>query len=100
MLTIIMPIFAHKHITNNRIESKNSQIKRCGGSRKQPSSEYSDNLVQLSEYISQHQRLPEVTLKGRPLFKYLMQKQNMVDFGYKIKENGKNTIQKVISSYI
>ena len=95
-----MPVFAHKHITNNRIESKNSQIKRCGGSRKQPSSEYSDNLVQLSEYIAQHQCLPEVTLKGRPLFKYLMQQQKLMHFQYKITKNGKNTAQKVISSYI
>lgn len=99
MLLPLLPIFAYKCITNNRIESKNSQIKRCGESRKQPDAQYSDKIVQLYEFISQNKRLPEFTLEGRPLYKYLMQECNREHFEYRCSDNGKNSAQKILSSY-
>ena len=96
----LLPIFHHKCITNNRIESKNSQIKRCGENRKQPDRIYNDNLVQLYEFISQNDRLPKVTLNGRPLYKYLMIEENQECFEYKISAINKSWSQKIISSYL
>ncbi len=99
MLQPLIPIFNGKHITNNRIESKNSQIKRCGESRKQPDADYSDKIVQLYEYIVQHNRLPYVNLNGRPLFKYLMKKINTTHVSYGSRQKGANISQKIISAY-
>ena len=96
----LLPIFHHKCITNNRIESKNSQIKRCGENRKQPDRNYSDKLVQLYEFISQYGKLPKVSLDGRPLYKYLMIETNRPEFKYQCLERGKNFAQKILSSYM
>ena len=100
LFLVLMPIFHHKCITNNRIESKNSQIKRCGENRKQPDRFYNDNLVQLYEFISQNDKLPKVTLNGRPLYKYLMKEEYQESFKYKICAISKSGYQKTISSYL
>lgn len=99
MIEPLIPIFLGKHITNNRIESKNSQIKRSGVKRKEPDRIYSDNLVQLQEFINLHDRLPEFHLKGRPLYSKLMNDSKMRKFWYEMADNTKFTKQKILSPY-
>ena len=72
MFQQIIVIFNRKFITNNRSESKNSQIKRTGNMRKQPNEEHSDHLFQLQEYIVKNGYPLQTSIKGRPLYKYLM----------------------------
>lgn len=100
MLQPLYPIFLGKHITNNRIESKNSQIKRGGMKRKEPDMIYSDQLVQLQEFINQNQRLPEISLEGRFLYKYLMKETVWQEFTYKSFNSSKIVNQNVISKYL
>ena len=100
MILQILPIFQWKCVTNNQSESKNAQIKQGGTTRKQPDLTYADQLVQLQEYMSQNHTLPEVTLKGRPLYKYIMQKEKWERFAYKIGDLNLHHVQTVLSTYL
>ena len=99
MLQQVLPIFLHKTITNNRVESKHSQIKRTGNLRKQTDGSYGDLLFQLQEFIVQHGYLPEVTLEGRPLYKYLILPVREKQKGYVFHDNNKKLIQTVLTGY-
>jgi len=96
----LLPLFAGKCITNNRVESKHSQIKRCGNLRKQLDIDYCDKLFLLQEYLTIHKHLPPVNLKGRPLYKYLMKPNKKRHKGYAKIENGKKKTQSLISSFL
>jgi hypothetical protein len=100
ILLQILPIFQWKCVTNNRSESKNAQIKQGGTTRKQPDLTYADQLVQLQEYVSQNHTLPEVTLQGRPLYNYIMQKEKWQRFVYKTGEPNSQIVQTVLSTYL
>ncbi|MHA1766259.1 MAG: hypothetical protein ACTSVK_08350 [Promethearchaeota archaeon] len=99
MIQQIIIIFHGKFITNNRSESKNSQIKRTGNMRKQPNEEHSDHLFQLQEYIVKNGHLPQTFIKGRPLYKYLMKDIKSQKIGYRINLNKKEFNQTLIESY-
>lgn len=99
MLKPIIILFNGKFITNNRSESKNSQLKRTGNMRKQPNEEHSDHLFQLQEYIVKNGHLPQVSIKGRPLYNYLMEDSKKQKIGYKIHLNKKAFNQTLIEAY-
>ncbi len=99
MFQKILPLYHNKFITNNRVESKHSQIKRTGRIRKQPNLVYSDQLFLLQEYILQHGHIPFTFLKTRPLYHYLMESsKNRID-GYVYCNNRNNLTQKWINAY-
>lgn len=99
MFQKILPLYHNKFITNNRVESKHSQIKRTGRIRKQPSLVYSDQLFILQEYILQHEHILYTFLDTRPLYHYLMESpDNRID-GYVYLNNRKNLTQKWINAY-
>jgi hypothetical protein len=100
MLQQVLPLFNTKCITNNRVESKHSQIKRTGRLRKQPSLVYSDKLFILQEYILKHKEIPFTILKNRPFYSYLMIHAEELKEGYTCAQNGHKYIQKWIHSYL
>ena len=89
MFSLLFPIFSEKCITNNRVESKHAQIKRTGQLRKQQNRKYADRLFQLQEYIVKMGHLPEIYLKGKPLYQYLVQTKKRGMDGYPFLENRK-----------
>ncbi len=99
MIQKIFPLYHNKCITNNRVESKHSQIKRTGRIRKQPSLLYSDRLFLLQEYILQNEHLPFTYLKNRPLYRYIMNTNKKERNDYIIRKNDKGITQKFISGY-
>lgn len=100
MIQTIFPIYHNKCITNNRVESKHSQIKRTGKMRKQPSLLYSDRLFLLQEYILQNEHLPLTYLKNRPLYNYIMDADKKERIGYVFRNNDKKITQKFITGYL
>lgn len=100
MFQQIIVIFNRKFITNNRSESKNSQIKGTGNMRKQPNEEHSDHLFQLQEYIVKNGHLPQTSIKGRPLYKYLMKDTKSQKMGYTIHLNKKEFNQTLMENYL
>ena len=100
MIEQILPIFRDKCITNNRIESKHSQIKRTGKLRKQKNPNYLDKLFQLQEYIVQTGHLPEIFFTRRPLYKNLIKTTKKSPVQIQYSNNGKQIIQTVLSGYI
>ena len=95
----LLPIFSGKCITNNRVESKYSQIKKKGKIIKHKDPSYSDKLFLLNEYLVQHKKLPVVNLTGRPLYKYLITNHKIVEEkreSFSIKKIGE---QIMISNY-
>lgn len=92
----ILPLFLDKCITNNQAESKNSQVKRNGASRKQPDAEYANRLFRLSNHIAEVGKLPPMTMAGRPLFKYVIKSQEYKQNGYELFENGKKMVQRIL----
>jgi hypothetical protein len=96
----LLPIFSGKCITNNRVESKHSQIKRKGNLVKQPDPSYSDKLFLLNEYIVQHGHLPPTNLNGKPLYKYLVGESRKVHEKYLVWDNDKKKAQLMISNFL
>ena len=96
----LLPIFAGKCITNNRVESKHSQIKGTGKLRKQPDVDYCDKLFLLQEYIVTHKHLPPVNLKGRPLYKYLMKPKKKSEESYVISGKRNKKSQLMMSTFL
>jgi len=99
MIQKIFPLYHNKCITNNRVESKHSQIKRTGRIRKQPSLLYSDRLFLLQEYILQNEHLPFTYLENRPLYRYIMNTDKKERIGYIFRNNDKYFTQKFITGY-
>ena len=100
MLTPILKIFKEKFITNNKVESKHSQIKRGGASRKQQDSDYANNIFQVCAYLAEQKHLPPITLLGRPLYKYLVKKKSPAKECYSIAEKDSISKQLLMSDYI
>ena len=100
MFQPVLKIFSGKYVTNNKSESKNSQIKRAGNMRKQPDEVYSDQLYQLHEYIVRNGHLPDVFLSGRPLYKYLVVSPKERVPGYRTRENNRVYLQNIIDNYL
>ena len=96
----IFPIYHNKCITNNRVESKHSQIKRTGRIRNQPNLVYSDRLFLLQEYILQNEHLPFTYLENRPLYKYIMNYNKKERNGYTFRKDDKIISQKWITEYL
>jgi len=103
MLTMLMPllkIFKEKCMTNNGAESKHSQIKRKGASRKQKDEKYSDSLFKLCAYLAEHKKFPRVSLTGRPLFKYLIKPVEKQINQYVFHNKCSNSHQILLSTYM
>jgi len=100
ILQRLLPIFSGKCITNNRIESKHSQIKRKGKLTKQADATYADKLFLITEYLVQNQCFPPISIEGMPLQKFLLKKRKRSPFQYIIKDGAKIKSQKTISGYL
>jgi hypothetical protein len=100
MLTPLLKIFNGKYITNNQTESKHSQIKRKGASRKQKDVKYADNLFRLCAYFAEQKKLPHLTLSDRPLFHYLIKPRKKQKDEYVIHNKDSNLHQITLSTYI
>jgi hypothetical protein len=96
----LLPIFSGKCITNNRVESKHSQIKRKGNIKKQQDPSYVDQLFLIHEYIVQHGHLPAINLEGRPLYKYLIKNNKTKPRKYVFWEQNKKSAQTMISHFL
>ncbi|TFG17094.1 MAG: hypothetical protein EU530_11120 [Promethearchaeota archaeon] len=100
MIEPLFPIFSQKCVTNNRVESKHSQLKRTGRLRKQQQAEYADKLFQLQEYIMKTGHLPETYLEGKPLYKFLIPNDKRRVEGYPLIQNEKKMVQTIIPAYL
>lgn len=100
MLTPVLKIFKEKFITNNKAESKHSQIKRKGASRKQQDSDYANKIFQVCAYLAEQKHLPPISLPGRPLYKFLMKKTRANKECYSIAERDSISKQLLMSAYI
>lgn len=99
MLAAVGKVYLGKCITTNWIESKHSQVKRKGASRKQEDPAYGDALFQVCAYLAEHGHLPRVSLKGRPLFKYLVGDTGKSKEGYLFHDDGAKSRQLLLSAY-
>jgi hypothetical protein len=99
MLTPLFKIFKGKHITTNKIESKHSQVKRNGASRKQRDKEYGHKLYTLHTFIVEYGYIPFTNLAGRPLYSYLIKNNKKEKIGYKTVERDRIYVQTVLSAY-
>jgi hypothetical protein len=99
MLAPVAKIFLGKCITTNWMESKNSQVKRKGASRKQQDTNYSDALFKVCAYLAEHGHLPRVSLEGRPLFKYIVGDRGRSKEGYLFHNDGVTSRQLLLSAY-
>jgi len=54
MLQPLFKIYKGKHLTSNLIESKNSQVKRHGGDRKQQDAVYGHKLFSFCAFVAEH----------------------------------------------
>ncbi|MFX1260417.1 MAG: hypothetical protein ACFFAN_21415 [Promethearchaeota archaeon] len=100
MLTPIFKIFKGADITPNKMESKNSQIKRNGARKKQRDMEYGHKLFTLYAVLVEYGYIPFTNLTGRPLYRFLMKDDNKKKkIGYRILEDNRILVQTVLSSY-
>ncbi len=103
MLEMLQPVqkfFKEKCITSNQVESKHSQIKRKGASRKQPDSQYADALFRVCAYVAEHNCIPRFTIKGRPLFKYLIDARRPLREYYVFPKKNSISKQLLLSAFI
>jgi hypothetical protein len=103
MITMFSPVlneFNGKCITNNGSESKHSQIKRKGASRKQKDQQYADNLFHFYAYLAENKCFPPMSLKGRPLFRYLIKQRDPKKEQYRIYNSNSNSRQMLLSAFI
>ena len=99
LLTPIFKIFKGKHITTNLVESKHSQIKKNGASRKQRDREYGHKLFTLNVFFVVYGYAPFTNLTGRPLYTYLIKNTKKKKLGYRIPEGKRISVQTVLSAY-
>jgi len=100
MLTPVLKEFVGKCITSNQVESKHSQIKRKGASRKQQDPDYGNTIFQICTYLAETKHLPSITLEGRPLYKYLVKPLKKAEEYYRIPRKDAICKQLLISTYI
>jgi len=99
MVAPLVKIFKGKRVTTNWVESKHSQVKRKGASRKQQDVKYGDALFHVCAYLAERGDLPPVSLEGRPLFKYLVHNQGKSREGYYFHKDGAIYKQLLLSAY-
>lgn len=99
MFQAAFKIFQGKCITNNRSESKHSQVKRNGAQRKQQDLNYSDDLFRVCASIAEQKKFPPMVFEGHPLFKYIIQSRKYQEKGYVIQKNGAKITQTVLPMY-
>ena len=99
LLAPLFKLFKGKHITTNLIESKISQIKRKGAGRKQRDEGYGHQLFTLHAFLAEYGHLPFTNLTGRPLYSYLMIKDEKKEIGYRILETERKSVQTVLSAF-
>jgi hypothetical protein len=103
MINMFLPVlkeFNGKCITNNGSESKHSQIKRRGASRKQKDVVYANNIFQFSAYLAEKKVFPPMVLKGRPLYHYLLKPSTPKKEQYQIYNSDLKSKQIMLSAFI
>lgn len=100
MLTPLLKIFKGKHVTSNIVEGKHSQIKSHGLLRKQQDPIYQHQEFVFRAYITEHGHLPQITLHGRYLWKYLIKPKKKEIKSYDLWSNGCRFTQSSLMAFV